>query len=91
MDDETFQKLVERQYEMLRKERMKGLEEQKPKPEENGGSITEPPAATAAATTNNNEDAQPPPPQEVLYANVANFCFTDKRFQLTIKTLLLKH
>lgn len=61
MDEETFQKMVERQYELLRKERMKGLEEQKPRAEENGQSMTEPPAASAAPT----EETQPPPPQEV--------------------------
>ncbi|KAJ3630951.1 hypothetical protein MTP99_012112 [Tenebrio molitor] len=36
VDEDAFQKMVERQYDMLKKERMKNLEEQKPKPEENG-------------------------------------------------------
>ncbi|KAF5290565.1 hypothetical protein FQA39_LY14694 [Lamprigera yunnana] len=36
VDDDTFQKMVERQYELLKKERMKLLEDQKPKIEQNG-------------------------------------------------------
>lgn len=38
--------MVERQYDLLKKERMKSLEEQKPKPEENGtgaAPVVEPP------------------------------------------------
>lgn len=73
--------MVERQYDQLRKERMKGLEEQKPKPEENGASIAEPPAAAAAAPTTA-EEAQSPV-QEVHAILVSLCCFTDKIFQLT--------
>lgn len=36
MDEEAFQKMVERQYDLLKKERMKNIEEQKTKTEENG-------------------------------------------------------
>lgn len=75
--------MVERQYELLRKERMKGLEEQKPKSEENGTNATEAPAATAASTAAagaaatpatsaapaSNEDAQPPTQEVRLISN----------------------
>lgn len=60
VDDDTFQKMVERQYEMLRKERMKGLEEQKARLEESGAELQTAPAAPLP-----NEDSQPPPQQEV--------------------------
>lgn len=56
---------MERQYDMLRKERMKGLEEQKPRAEENGTNVTEP-SATAAAPSNN-EDSQPAPQEVNVY------------------------
>ena len=55
MDDETFQKMVDRQYEMLRRDRIKGFEDQKSKLEENGSTDNEP-TVTAAPNT---EDAQP--------------------------------
>ncbi|KYB27781.1 SWI/SNF-related matrix-associated actin-dependent regulator of chromatin subfamily E member 1-like Protein [Tribolium castaneum] len=58
VDEETFQKMVERQYDLLKKERMKSLEEQKPKPEENG-------AATPTEIANSGaQPEQPPPAQE---------------------------
>lgn len=36
VDDETFQKMVERQYDILKKERGKGPDDLKVKPDENG-------------------------------------------------------
>lgn len=36
VDEDTFQKMVERQYEILKKERTKGQDDLKSKPEENG-------------------------------------------------------
>lgn len=72
MDEDTFQKLVERQYELLRKERMKGLEEQKPRPEENGPNMTEPSAASAAPT--NHEEVQPPPQEVNTIISLHCFC-----------------
>ncbi|XP_044256093.1 SWI/SNF-related matrix-associated actin-dependent regulator of chromatin subfamily E member 1-like isoform X3 [Tribolium madens] len=56
VDEETFQKMVERQYDLLKKERMKSLEEQKPKPEENG---TATPTELAAANTQSEQPTQP--------------------------------
>lgn len=49
VDEDTFQKMVERQYELLKKEKMKALEEQsKPKTEDlsNGTEVSSPEAAT---------------------------------------------
>lgn len=62
VDEETFQKLVERQYELLRKERLKGFEELKPKVEENLPNGTtgnsEPTQPTASAATEENQQVQ---------------------------------
>lgn len=61
VDDDTFQKLVERQYELLRKERLKGLEEQKPKSEENlpnGTGNNEPVPAPPSAASDDNHSTQ---------------------------------
>lgn len=65
--------MVERQYELLRKERLKGLEEQKPKIEENGTAPAPevPPAAPAPQSPS--EEAPAQQHQEVrIYQSV--FC-----------------
>lgn len=61
---------MERQYELLRKEKLKGLEEQKPKVEENGTSnVSEPPQAAATQSQpNSEENAQQQ--QEVFIKNI---------------------
>lgn len=60
VDDDTLQKMVERQYEMLRKERMKGPEEKTQRPEENSAVNEQPPntVVPATATPHINEDSQ---------------------------------
>ncbi|XP_063910793.1 SWI/SNF-related matrix-associated actin-dependent regulator of chromatin subfamily E member 1 isoform X2 [Zophobas morio] len=58
VDEDAFQKMVERQYDLLKKERMKSLEEQKPKIEENGTAAV--PEAQAASV----HSEQPPPQQD---------------------------
>lgn len=55
MDEETFQKMVERQYEILKRERMKGMEDQKVRPDEANSNSSNEPAPTNA----NNEDSHP--------------------------------
>lgn len=51
--------MVERQFELLRKERMKGIEEQKTKVEENGTlNVAEPPQAPVAQSTNEENTQQ---------------------------------
>ncbi|KAK9758973.1 HMG (high mobility group) box [Popillia japonica] len=57
VDDETFQKMVERQYDILRRERMKGMEDQKFRPDDvntNSNSSNEP----TNANVNNEENHQ---------------------------------
>ncbi|KAK9758974.1 HMG (high mobility group) box [Popillia japonica] len=60
VDDETFQKMVERQYDILRRERMKGMEDQKFRPDDvntNSNSSNEP----TNANVNNEENHQREP------------------------------
>ncbi|RZC41294.1 SWI/SNF-related matrix-associated actin-dependent regulator of chromatin subfamily E member 1 [Asbolus verrucosus] len=76
VDEEAFQKMVERQYDMLKKERMKNLEELKPKIEENGPVVGEPtsnvqPEQTSAPQENGQpqpepmeQDEKPPRPND---------------------------
>ena len=63
VDEETFKKLVERQYELLRKERLKDQEDQKVKSEEkvttNGNSGESGPVAPSSV--NNSDDSQSQP------------------------------
>lgn len=75
VDDEAFQKMVERQYESLRKERLKAIEEQKNKMEvdvnvnTNGVSDSSPqltPNSTVSVSSNKSDMDKPAQPQPVV-------------------------
>lgn len=69
VDDDTFQKLVDRQYDLLRKERIKSQEDQKTKTEEpstNGNETPEPSNSNNNNKngTEENQSAEPEVPEE---------------------------
>ena len=64
VDDETFQRMVERQYELLRKERTKDCsDDDKSRPSDDSGQQQQPTQAEPVVTTT--DDSQPP--IEVIY------------------------
>lgn len=59
VDDETFQRMVERQYELLRKERTKDCsDDDKSRPSDDSGQQQQPAQAEPVVTTT--DDSQPP-------------------------------
>jgi hypothetical protein len=59
VDDETFQRMVERQYELLRKERTKDCsDDDKVRPSDDSGQQQQPTQAEPVVTTT--DDSQPP-------------------------------
>ncbi|KAG5864434.1 hypothetical protein JTB14_007788 [Gonioctena quinquepunctata] len=75
VDDDTFQKMVEKQYEVLKKERNKGQEETKPKveeiemenpavPQESNQAQQEPMEQDPPQKVENESLQSPPPPQQ---------------------------
>ncbi|KAK4886742.1 hypothetical protein RN001_003013 [Aquatica leii] len=73
VDEDTFQKMVERQYELLKKERIKILEDQKPRIDQNGTLEN-----GNSGTTNNTsklieEKSQPEPAEQIKRERTPEF------------------